>query len=132
MGKTAAHLLGLGIPNHGTLADHVLTEAVPKGAMPEIRQETLRPKLDAAGQMTIVLMQSVGAPTISMRRDTPGGRWNCRRKLPPADAERRRVIARIARDRAPCPGRQRWSAWRRRAERDTLRVRAPGGQAPAL
>lgn len=61
VGKTLAHLLGLEIPNHGTLVGRVLTETMPDGALSEIQHGTLRSEPDAAGRVTIVPTQAVGA-----------------------------------------------------------------------
>lgn len=61
IGKTVAHLLGLRIPDKGKLVGRVLTEAMPNGAMPRALPSTIRSAPDAAGHVTVVLTQTVGA-----------------------------------------------------------------------
>jgi hypothetical protein len=60
IGKTVAHLLGLKIPDKGTLVGRVLSEAMPNGAMPRAQSRTLRSAPDSAGHVTVVLTQSIG------------------------------------------------------------------------
>jgi len=60
IGKTVARLLGLKIADKGKLIGRVLTEAMPNGAMPQSRSTRIRSEPDAAGHVTVVLMQSVG------------------------------------------------------------------------
>ena len=60
LGKTIAHLLGLKIKDNGKLVGRVLAEAMPNGAMPKAQSTTVRSEPDAAGQRTVVLMQTVG------------------------------------------------------------------------
>ena len=60
IGKTVARLLGLAIRGKGKLVGRELTEAMPNGAMPASRSDTVRSEPDAAGQVTAVLTQTVG------------------------------------------------------------------------
>jgi hypothetical protein len=53
-------LLGLHIPAKGKLLGRVLTEAMPNGATPLAKAVTLRSAPDAAGHVTVVVMQQVG------------------------------------------------------------------------
>ena len=61
IGQTVASLLGLRIPDKGKLVGRVLSEAMPNGAMPEAPSAIVRSEPDAAGHVTVVLTQSVGA-----------------------------------------------------------------------
>lgn len=60
LGKTIAQILGLRIADKGKLVGRVLTEAMPNGAMPQVKSLTVRSEPDALGQRTVLLMQSVG------------------------------------------------------------------------
>ena len=59
IGKTVARLLGLAIPDTGKLVGRVLSEAMPNGAMPDVRPEVVRSQPDANGNVTVVLTQIV-------------------------------------------------------------------------
>ena len=61
IGKTVAHLLGLRIPDKGKLVGRVLREAMPNGAMVRAQSAALHSEPDAAGHVTVVLTQTVGA-----------------------------------------------------------------------
>ncbi|WP_428488297.1 alkaline phosphatase family protein [Rhodopila sp.] len=61
IGRTIAALLGLTIKAKGALLGRALTEAMPNGAMVGFRPLTLRSPPDAAGRMTVVKYQAVGA-----------------------------------------------------------------------
>jgi arylsulfatase A-like enzyme len=61
LGRTIAQLLGLKIADKGQLTGRVLGETLPNGAMPSVQSSALRSKPDAAGHVTMLLMQSVGA-----------------------------------------------------------------------
>ncbi len=60
IGKTAASLLRLHIPDKGKLVGRVLSEAMPDGAMPEWTHGEVRSEPDNAGHVTVVLTQTVG------------------------------------------------------------------------
>ena len=60
IGKTVASLLGLKIPAKGKLLGRTLSEAMPKGAMPQAHAAAVRSAPDAAGNVTVVLTQTVG------------------------------------------------------------------------
>jgi hypothetical protein len=60
LGRTIAHLLGLKIVDKGKLTGRVLSETMPNGAAPDVKSSKLRSEPDAAGRVTMVLMQSVG------------------------------------------------------------------------
>ena len=61
LGRTIAHLLGLKIADKGQLTGRVLSETLPNGAMPSVQSSAIRSEPDAAGHVTMLLMQSVGA-----------------------------------------------------------------------
>jgi arylsulfatase A-like enzyme len=61
LGRTIAHLLGLKIADKGQLSGRVLGEMLPDGAMPSVQSSAVRSDPDAAGHVTMLLMQSVGA-----------------------------------------------------------------------
>jgi hypothetical protein len=61
IGKTVAKLLGLRIPDKGKLVGRVLAEALPGGTVPAVRSAAIRSEPDAAGHVTVVLTQTVGA-----------------------------------------------------------------------
>ncbi len=61
LGKTVAHLLGLGIKDKGKLPGRVLTEAMPNGAQAGFRPLVLRSEPDEAGRVTVLKYQIVGA-----------------------------------------------------------------------
>ena len=61
LGRTIAHLLGLKIADKGQLTGRVLSETLPNGAMPSVQSSAVRSEPDAAGHVTMLLMQSVGA-----------------------------------------------------------------------
>ena len=61
IGKTIARLLALQIPEKGKLVGRELTEAMPNGAMPSFQPGAVRSEPDAAGHVTVVLTQTVGA-----------------------------------------------------------------------
>ena len=61
LGRTIAHLLGLKIADKGQLTGRVLSEVLPNGAMPSAQSNAVRSEPDAAGHVTMLLMQSVGA-----------------------------------------------------------------------
>ncbi len=60
LGQTIAQLLGLKITDKGQLVGRVLGEAMPNGAMPGVQSSKVRSEPDAAGNVTVLLMQSVG------------------------------------------------------------------------
>jgi arylsulfatase A-like enzyme len=60
LGRTIAQLLGLKIADKGQLVGRVLAEAMPNGAMPGVQSSKIRSEPDAAGHVTVLLMQSVG------------------------------------------------------------------------
>jgi arylsulfatase A-like enzyme len=60
LGQTIAQLLGLKITDKGRLTGRVLVEALTDGAMPSVVSSTVRSASDAAGHVTMLLMQSVG------------------------------------------------------------------------
>lgn len=84
IGKTVARLLGLGIPDRGELVGRVLSEAMPNGAMPQARSDVVRSQPDAAGHVTVVLTQTVGATRYFDAAGYPGRTLGL-----PADGERR-------------------------------------------
>jgi len=61
LGQTIARLLNLRIADRGHLTGRVLSEAMPNGAMPAVQANTVRSKPDAAGHVTVLMTQSVGA-----------------------------------------------------------------------
>jgi arylsulfatase A-like enzyme len=61
LGRTIAHLLGLKIADKGQLTGRVLGETLPNGAMPSAQSSVVRSEPDAAGHVTMLLIQSVGA-----------------------------------------------------------------------
>jgi len=61
LGRTIARLLNLKIADKGQLTGRVLGEAMPNGAMPGVQSSKVRSKPDAAGHVTVLMMQSVGA-----------------------------------------------------------------------
>lgn len=60
LGKTIVHLMGLKAIDRGRLVGRVLAEAMPNGAMPTARTQTLRSDPDSEGNVTVLQMQSVG------------------------------------------------------------------------
>jgi arylsulfatase A-like enzyme len=60
LGKTILHLLGLTATDKGKLVGRVLSEAMPNGALPQVKSLTVSSEPDALGQKTVLLMQSVG------------------------------------------------------------------------
>ncbi len=60
IGKTIAEILGLRIPDKGSLVGRILSEAMPNGAMPRAVSSVIRSAPDAAGHVTVVMTQSVG------------------------------------------------------------------------
>jgi arylsulfatase A-like enzyme len=60
LGQTIAQLLGLKVTDKGQLVGRVLSEAMPNGAMPSVQVSKVRSEPDAAGNVTMLLMQSVG------------------------------------------------------------------------
>jgi hypothetical protein len=60
LGMTITHVLGLAIPQKGTLVGRVLTESMLNGAQPSAETKVLRSDPDAAGQVTILKFQTVG------------------------------------------------------------------------
>ena len=60
LGKTITQLMALKVVDKGKLAGRVLSEAMPNGAMPQVQSLTVRSEPDAAGHVTVLLMQSVG------------------------------------------------------------------------
>ena len=61
LGRTIARLLNLKIADKGKLTGRVLSEAMPNGAMPAVTSSKVRSKPDAAGHVTVLMTQSVGA-----------------------------------------------------------------------
>ena len=61
IGKTIARLLDLRIRDKGKLIGRVLEEAMPNGAMPKAVSSVRKSPPDAAGNVTTVLVQSIGA-----------------------------------------------------------------------
>ncbi len=61
LGRTIARLLNLKIADKGQLTGRVLSEALPSGAMPSVQSSKVRSKPDAAGHVTVLMMQSAGA-----------------------------------------------------------------------
>src|SRR5216683_1305693 len=61
LGRTIARLLNLKIADKGKLTGRVLTETMPNGAMPDVKSSKVRSKPDAAGHVTVLMMQSAGA-----------------------------------------------------------------------
>jgi hypothetical protein len=61
LGRTIARLLNLKIADKGQLTGRVLSEALPNGAMPSVQSSKVRSKPDAAGHVTVLMMQSAGA-----------------------------------------------------------------------
>jgi hypothetical protein len=61
IGKTVSQLLGLQIKDKGTLIGRVLSEAMPDGAMPEVKSGLRQSIPDANGNVTLVRYQSVGS-----------------------------------------------------------------------
>jgi arylsulfatase A-like enzyme len=61
LGRTIAQLLGLKIADRGQLTGRVLGEGLPNGAVPSAQSSAMRSEPDAAGHVTMLLMQSVGA-----------------------------------------------------------------------
>jgi len=60
IGATIAHILGLKLKGAGTLSGRVLSEALPGGAMPAVKVETLRSAPGAGGLVTELATQNVG------------------------------------------------------------------------
>lgn len=63
LGMTMAHLLDLKIAAKGRIVGRVLTEALPNGAMPQVRKATVRSEPDANGLRTVVATQVVNETT---------------------------------------------------------------------
>jgi arylsulfatase A-like enzyme len=63
IGKTIAKILGLHQEEHGKLIGRPVEEALPGGAMPEMRSTTRVSEPSASGLRTMVMVQSVGATT---------------------------------------------------------------------
>jgi hypothetical protein len=61
IGATIAHILGLKLQGCGMLTGRVLSEALPGGAMPAVKTETLRSAPGTGGLVTELRIQSVGA-----------------------------------------------------------------------
>jgi hypothetical protein len=61
IGKTVAAILGLHIPDKGKLVGRVLSEAMPNGTQPRSVSGVIRSGPDAAGHVTMVVTQTVGA-----------------------------------------------------------------------
>jgi hypothetical protein len=61
LGRTIARLLNLKITDKGQLTGRVLVEAMPNGAMPGVKSSKVRSQPDAAGHVTVLMTQSVGA-----------------------------------------------------------------------
>jgi hypothetical protein len=61
IGKTIARLLNLRIPDKGKLVGRVLSEAMPNGVLPQAQLSIVHSEPDAAGHVTVVLGQTVGA-----------------------------------------------------------------------
>jgi arylsulfatase A-like enzyme len=61
LGKTIAALLNLRIQDKGRLVGRVLREAMPNGAMPQVVRQLVKSAPDAAGRVTVVDSQLVGA-----------------------------------------------------------------------
>ena len=61
LGMTIARVLGLTIPPKGSLVGRVLTEAMPNGTQPAVEARVMRSEPDAAGLVTVLRYQSVGA-----------------------------------------------------------------------
>jgi arylsulfatase A-like enzyme len=59
IGKTVARLMGLEIPNHGTLIGRVMAEALPGGAAPRVTRHTVQSEPGADGLRTMLNLQTV-------------------------------------------------------------------------
>jgi predicted AlkP superfamily pyrophosphatase or phosphodiesterase len=60
VGRTIAQVLGLDISDKGKLVGRVLTEALPNGALPQVRSRVLVSEPAANGLSTVLNMQAVG------------------------------------------------------------------------
>ncbi len=83
IGKTVASLLGLKIANKGTLMGRTLTEAMPNGAMPQARSAAVRSAPDTAGNVTVVLTQTVGTTRYFDAAGYPGRTLGLPAEMPP-------------------------------------------------
>jgi len=61
VGMTIARILGLHIPNKGSLLGRVMREAMPNGRVPKFSVRTLRSSADKNGLRTVLNYQQVGA-----------------------------------------------------------------------
>ncbi|MTJ83534.1 MAG: alkaline phosphatase family protein [Telmatospirillum sp.] len=92
IGKTVAKILGLKIVDKGKLVGRVLTEAMPGGVLPKTEKEIVRSEPDAAGNVTVVLSQKVGATRYFDAAGYPGRTLGL-----PADILERRDSGKAAR-----------------------------------
>lgn len=60
VGITAAHLLGLTRKANGELIGRVMSEAMPNGATPEVKSDSVSSEPDAQGLRTVLQLQTVG------------------------------------------------------------------------
>ena len=72
IGKTIAQLLRLQIPAKGKLVGRELTEAMANGVTPMARSAMIRSEPDAAGNVTVVLTQTVGTTVYFDAAGYPG------------------------------------------------------------
>jgi hypothetical protein len=61
VGQTIAKILGLKLPAKGHLVGRAMEEALPGGAMPEMKKGTLSSPAAAAGLRTVLNWQEVGS-----------------------------------------------------------------------
>jgi hypothetical protein len=60
VGRTIAHVLGLDISDKGKLVGRVLSEALPNGALPQVRSRVVISEPAANGLATVLNVQAVG------------------------------------------------------------------------
>ena len=82
LGMTIAKLLDLKIAAKGKLMGRVLSEAMPNGAMPNSRRDVNASAPDANGNVTMVVMQTVGDTVYYDTAGYPAGRSGCRTRRP--------------------------------------------------
>ena len=85
IGKTMAHLLGLSIPDVGTLVGRTLTEAMPNGAMPRWQGSRQVSAPDAAGRVTAVRTQTLDGVRYFDAAGYPGRTLGLQEADAPAD-----------------------------------------------
>ena len=61
VGKTIAQILGLNVPNHGSLVGRVIREAMPRARAPRVLSHIEKSSPSDGGLRTILKTQRVGA-----------------------------------------------------------------------